>query len=229
MEYDTRGRLLQLTSPDGTVSFIYDGNKGTLNSIIASDNGTLEYGYDGSLPTSTAWGKSVNGTVAIAYNNDLAVSSQTVNGNDTVELSYNDDGQLTGIGSLSINYDAATGMFTGSTIGTVTDAVVSRNEFGEVTDYRATFSGSPIFGTQYTYDRSGRIITKTETVAGQTQSYRYGYDAAGQLTDVWQGGVLTSHYAYDSNGNWLGGIYDTQGKYLRLLLLRENSWFFLRR
>ncbi len=201
LAYNTQGKLIGLQLPEGELTYAYDANTGQLKNIIAPDNGTITNAYDGALPTAVTWAGLIQGKVGVTYNSDFLVDSQSVNDGNKVSYQYNNDGQLTNAGDLSINYDATTGMYTGSTIGNISDAVVSRTEFGEVKNYKVTSNGTNRFETQYTYDALGRIQTKTETVDGQNHAYEYSYDEIGQLTDVKKDGALVGHYEYDSNGN----------------------------
>lgn len=67
-------------------------------------------------------------------------------------------------------------------------------------------------------------MTKTETVNGETHTYRYVYDPnTDELTDVYKDGVSVSHYDYDDNGNRVrytgtsgtfNGTYDDQDRML---------------
>jgi RHS repeat-associated protein len=115
-------------------------------------------------------------------------------------------------------------MMTGSTIGSVSDNV-TYNSFGELQRYHARFSGSTVYSVDYdSRDKLGRIVTKTETVNGETHTYRYVYDPnTDELTDVYKDGALVSHYDYDDNGNrvrYTGtdgtfiGTYDAQDRML---------------
>ena len=104
--------------------------------------------------------------------------------------------------------------------------------FGEVNHYLASYGGSSIFDVQYgERDKLGRIVTKTETVNGESHLYTYSYDAnTDRLTDVYKDGALFSHYDYDANGNRTGyvgssgnvsGTYDNQD---RMLSYGNNSY-----
>ena len=64
-------------------------------------------------------------------------------------------------------------------------------------------------------------MQKVETIGGVTDTYGYGYDAAGRLAQVTRNAVITATYAYDLNGNRLSvttpggtttGTYDDQDR-----------------
>jgi len=93
------------------------------------------------------------------------------------------------------------------------------------THLRACFKRVPPapIGGALTGDKLGRITEQSETLDGSTTVYRYTYDTAGRLTQVWENGSLLSSYTYDSNGNRLSattggttinGTYDDQDRLL---------------
>jgi RHS repeat-associated protein len=61
--------------------------------------------------------------------------------------------------------------------------------------------GGELYDVAYTRDKLGRITEKVETIEGVTTTYGYGYDLAGRLERVSEGGVEVARYQYDSNGN----------------------------
>jgi len=222
-EYDTMGRLMSVVLPDGEIAYSYDPDNSNLINVIAPDNGTITYAYDGSLPTKATWAGTIRGSVEVTYDNFFRVDSQKVNGGNTVTFGYDNDGLLTQAGSLTLSHDQQNGLLTGTSIGNVTDTY-QYNEFGEVSQYRATFGGTILLATSYTMDKLGRISSKTETFNGQTHTYVYTYDAVGQLTEVRKDGILISRYEYDANGNRIsysglnGSVsasYDNQDRMLR--------------
>jgi YD repeat-containing protein len=87
-------------------------------------------------------------------------------------------------------------------LGNATDTWVY-DDFGEVTAYRANYSGSEIFKTQFNYDKLGRVTTKTATAGGTTSTFEYAYHLSARLTEVKKNGSVTATYTYDSNGNRL--------------------------
>ena len=116
--------------------------------------------------------------------------------------------------------DALNGLKTGTTIGNVSDTR-SYSGFAELDSYSATYSGTEFFSTQFTRDKIGRIVNKTETIEGVTNTYVYTRDLAGRLTGVELNGARIAAYSYDPNGNRLSftdpggtiaGTYDAQDR-----------------
>jgi RHS repeat-associated protein len=222
LDYEpTGGRLSSLTAPTGVTSFTYHPTTGTLASIASPGSTTLGYSYDGSLLTGTTWTGPVAGTVSRTYDTDFRVASESVNGGNSITFQYDADSLLTQAGALALTRHPQHGLLAGATLGNVTDGLIY-NTFGELGSYQASYSGSPIFNTQYTRDALGRITQKVETIGGVTETYGYGYDSAGRLTDVTRSGTNVAHYEYDGNGNRLSvtrpgtgtvsGTYDAQDR-----------------
>jgi RHS repeat-associated protein len=74
----------------------------------------------------------------------------------------------------------------------------------------------------------------SETIQGESKTFRYGYDLAGRLEKVWRNDTLISTYVYDSTGNRLvkiapttsdSGTYDVQD---RLLTYSNTSYSYTR-
>ncbi len=61
-------------------------------------------------------------------------------------------------------------------------------------------NGSPAVVWSLTRDDAGRIVAKTETVAGETVDYGYTYDALGHLLSVARDGFVVEQYGYDLSG-----------------------------
>jgi RHS repeat-associated protein len=201
--YDSGGRLSTVTSPRGQASYSYDPTTGSLTSVTAPDGGTLTYSYNGSLLTGSIWAGTIAGAIGYTYNNDFRITSESVNGAQSITFGYDLDGLLTQAGSLTMSRSAQHGLITGTTIGIVTD-MKTYSGFGEISTYQASVSGAPVFRTQFTQDRMGRIVQKVETVNGVSNTYTYEYDAAGRLTDVINNTTLVAHYDYDANSNRIG-------------------------
>src|SRR5262249_22050243 len=87
--------------------------------------------------------------------------------------------------------------------------------------FMAAYSSATLYQTQFTRDLLGRIMTKTETIGGVTDTYTYHYDQAGRLDQVQKNGTVIASYAYDANGNRLSvsrpdgtvtGTYDARDR-----------------
>ncbi|MEP7339705.1 MAG: RHS repeat-associated core domain-containing protein [Acidobacteriota bacterium] len=217
--YDTAGRLQTLTVPNGAYGFSYSGTTGNLSGITAPGSQTLSFAYDGALLTGTTWAGTVAGSVTYAFDNNFRIASQSVNGANTANFTYDNDSLLTGAGALAITRNAQNGLITGTTLNNVADAR-GYNGLAELTSYSASFNATPLYATTYTRDKLGRITQKIETVQGVTNTYDYTYDLAGRLSTVKLNTVTVATYAYDSNSNraslttggTVTGTYDNQDR-----------------
>ncbi|WP_437613827.1 DNRLRE domain-containing protein [Sorangium sp. So ce834] len=222
------GRHTSVTMPlgMGTIEYGYHPTTGNLDSIAGPSGVSVAYGYDGVLLTSRTWTSTGTGTglgaVHWTYDNDLRLASEAVNSGAALSFGYDADGFLTQAGSLTLHWHPQNGLYTGSSVGVISDTVTP-DAYGGVQSYVAQAGGSTLYAVSYTPDALGRIDQRTETILGETHSYDYDYDPAGRLTDVVRDGVLAAHYDYDANGNRLtrtspagteGGTYDDQDRLL---------------
>lgn len=217
--YDGAGRLSAIVSALGTHSYSYDA-VGRLVKITAPDESALTFTYDGALITGVSAMGPVAGTVTYTYNADLHEASESVNG-AAINFGYDADGLLTSAGALTLTRSAENGLLSGTSINTISDSF-AYDQFGAINSYTATAAGTSLFSQSYVRDDAGRIIVKTETFAGATNTTSYGYDTAGRLTNVTSSSGTTT-YAYDDNGNRLSritasgsesGTYDAQDRML---------------
>ncbi len=204
INYDAFGRPVtrKLTSgagPTTTGTFRYDSAGRTTN-VLAASGVNFSYEYDGLLPIAVNWSGPVAGRVARTYDQSLRLASESVNGANTITNSYDNDGLLIGAGSLAVMRDPQHGLPIGRMLGVLNDSLIY-NGFGEVTNYTASASGSPVFSHALSRDGLGRITLKVEAIGGVTDTYTYAYDLAGQLTTVTRNGATTESYAYDARGN----------------------------
>ncbi len=120
----------------------------------------------------------------------------------------------------TLSNDSQNGLLTGTTLGVVSDTYDyipsgQTKGFGELLEYEATSSGTPVFKTVFERDKLGRITKKTETLNNITTNiYDYTYDTAGRLDTVTKNTVLQNTYTYDGNSNRLnnGAVYDNQDR-----------------
>ncbi|MBN1570137.1 MAG: hypothetical protein JXA73_20005 [Acidobacteria bacterium] len=228
--YDDGGRQSAITTPDGQYGYGYD-LAGRVSGISAPNGPALTYMYDGSLPLSESWSGAINGSVSRAFNNNFWVTSQSINGSNTVSFNYDNDGLLIGAGGMTLARDPQNGLLTGTALGQISDSW-SYNGFGEPATYNAAVNGNAVFAVTYTRDKLGRITDKSETMSGSTVAYHYDYSDAGRLTDVLLDGIPASHYEYDGNGNRTmaeysgasySGTYDNQD---RMLAYGPNTYSY---
>jgi RHS repeat-associated protein len=204
------------------LNFFYDPTTGLLDSLSAPGGNAITYTYDGSLPKKTTWSGEVQGSVEVTYDNDFRVTSQKVNGGNSVSFQYDQDGLLETAGGLIITRDTQNGRITGTTLGSITTGQ-SYNSFGELAHFYAVFNADTLFKTLYAQDSLGRITEITETIQGQTRKFNYEYDSAGRLSEMSRNDTLLAVYEYDANGNRLNhytpsatttGTYDSQDRLL---------------
>lgn len=225
LNYDGAGRVASRVITRGSYGYGYNATTGNLASISAPGGVGLAYTYDGSLLTGTTWTGPIAGSVARTYDNNFRVTSLSVNGANSINLTYDNDSLLTGVGTLTLTRDAQNGLLTGTTIGGATGIkdTLSYNSLAEVTAYNAAFNATSLYNVNYARDGIGRITTKTETISGVTTTFTYAYDLAGRLIEVKQNGTTTASYTYDSNSNRLTKVepgsttsytYDAQDRLL---------------
>jgi RHS repeat-associated protein len=221
--YDSTGRLSSLVIPGSTLNFGYDANSGQpLNASVAGGE-AISYSYNGPLLTSSSWSGTVAGSVGYAYNNNFWVTSQTVNGGNSVAYTYDNDGLAKKAGSITVNHNAATGFYTGSTLGHAVDTVAYDKVFGEPTAHIAKFGTAILYKANYKRDAIGRLVSLKDTIGGVVTTYTYAYDKTGRLTSVKSGTKTIATYTYDSNSNRLSvttpsgtvsATYDAQDRLL---------------
>lgn len=210
------GRIDHLVLGSGpTLTYTYAPNHGLPTTVVSTTGDNLQFGYQGSCTTNTTWSGTITGSVSRTLNADFLPASQSVNG-APIAYTYDRDLLLTQAGNLSVSRDPATGLITGTSLGSVTD----QRQFdgrGLLTNYVARVSGTSFWSVALAYDLIDRLTNKVETVGGTTRILRYAYDGAGRLQQVWQNGALAATYTYDANGNRLTrnaetATYDAQDR-----------------
>ena len=183
--YDTHDNLISATDASGTTFFTYD-SADRLTKVAYPNGEWLAYTYNAAgqrVQTTTQTGYAVN------YQYDaLGRLSQLTDANANLIASY--------------GYDAA-GRLASQKNGNDTSTIYSYDADGRTTGI-ANYApdGSVQSFNDYTYNAQSLPIIMT-TVAG---TFRYGYDADGQLTSVQTPAGDTITYQYDAAGNRIGVV-----------------------
>ncbi len=223
----TTGRPNAVAFDRGTLTMGYSPTTGQLTSLTAPGGIGQSFTYDGMLPTTVTWTGPVAGSVGVGYNADFRVTSQTVNGANSIVFGYDRDGLLTAAGGLGLKRASQTGFLERDSIGATGSHVLGvwgYDPKGALQSYSTSYTGTgggTLFQTSYVRDSLARITELTETVQGTTSVLAFTYDSAGRLETVRRNGTLTATYRYDQNGNRLdvttaGGVvsgsYDAQDR-----------------
>jgi RHS repeat-associated protein len=253
---DSAGRLDTVAIPGGLIDYDYysastPSGAGKTSDVHGPYGTDLHFTYDGMLATGMTWSGDVSGSVTWAYNSDFNKILETVSGasgSAQAVFGYDDDQLLTcvspttcspaGSDALRLTRHSQHGLITRIRLGSTTEDL-TYNTLGELAQQTTTYTGVTPAVVDVTYhstsaprDALGRIVKKTETIGGTTNTFEYTYDTLRRLTDVTLNGTLAEHFVYDTNGNrTLGtntaagtsytGTYDTQDR-----LLTYGPWTF---
>ena len=193
--YDTI-RLTQIQTPEGNIDYTYLCS--TKIESITKGTQSITFGYDGKLVTSEAFSGTLNQSLVYTYNNDFNVTGFTYAG-ASVAYGYDNDGLLTTAGAYSISRNANSGLPENVTGGAL-NMDQGFNGYGELSTQNMRVNGNAVVEWSLTRDDNGRITDKTETIAGLTSNYVYGYDPMGRLETVTKDGALVESYGYDLDG-----------------------------
>ena len=168
--------------------------------------GTAEtdaFTYDGAQTTGIAVGGSAQGAFTYGYDDDgLLTSVKLVSGAQTVSaaLTRDEDGMLTGDGAYTIARGGPDGAPSAIAGGGLAEALTQDGQ-GRLKTRALTVGGTQRYRVELTYDATGAVAHRVESVGGATHAYDYRYDAAGRLTEVDRDGAPAERYAYDADGN----------------------------
>lgn len=228
--YNLDRQLTQISRPDGqNINFNYDLITGLLSNVT-SNFGNVVYTYSHERPKTISYNglffdlDYIGDTVSSIELKDNSmntlyfyerspdstqgerVGSETINGGSlssvakTINYSYDDDGYLTKVGDLELQFNSPNGQLEQTKLSNIRDYYYY-NSFGEIRAYKAKFQNTEIYSYNLVRDGIGRITQKVETLNNVTSTFDYVYDSAGRLTQVSTNGVVTSTYGYDYNSN----------------------------
>jgi RHS repeat-associated protein len=215
-EYNAGGdRLEKIVSPRGDTSFGYNTVNGLVAEIEEPDGQKLNFEYEGVLLKRTIWTGEVNGSVERIYDENFRVKTLSVNGENPIEYTYDDDNLLVQVGEMTITRDPESGRELTTRLGNVTTER-TYTPFGEPETYTTKFAESEIYFERYAYNKLGWITDLERRQNGWNENLHYEYDQRGRLEEVWRDGSLESSYTYDDNSNRLsytGPLGNATGTY----------------
>jgi RHS repeat-associated protein len=193
------GKLQSTSSPEGAVYYTY--NCGSKVSQISKGSDRLNYLWDGDLLLKETSVGIANNQIGFSYNNDFRLTGLSYGG-ATTTLGYDADGLLSAINGYSLGYSAFNTLLESKSDGTH-NASYQHNGYGEVTQASAGVAGHAGYSYQLSYNNSGKISDKIETLNGVSTTDHYTYDAKGRLIEVSRNSSVIESYGYDANGNRL--------------------------
>ncbi|WP_150255390.1 RHS repeat-associated core domain-containing protein [Nocardiopsis deserti] len=202
LEFDNRGRQTSATDQVGNTR----SQTWTANSDVATTTDALQasvtYTHDEfnnligiELPTGAATSVGFADTA-----NPAKPTSVTTPDGDTLEMSYNDAGNLTSAVQEEMDIEVADIAYHSNGL---VDEVIDAN--GNTTDYSYDRAGNmtamdepgPMGTTEYGYDALSRVTSVTD---GNGVRLEYGYDRLDRIVSISQGGDLLQAIDYDGNG-----------------------------
>jgi len=222
VKYDNSGALNAILTEQGDYAFGFNNITGVLHSIETPENNVIQLSYSGSIPTSIQWVGDINATMDVTVDSNGRPNAELVNGENTINYSYDKDGMIVNAGSMLIQRDTNTGLANKYRIGTLLTEF-EHNQFSELVENRVVRQGEVLYSDVLVRDKLSRITKKTEIILGVSNTYEYLYDIQGRLQVTTKNSVETTTYEYDDNGNRtlktglagnFAGSYDSQDRQL---------------
>jgi RHS repeat-associated protein len=222
--YDAFGRLVRTDdSTDGTTRYAFDadGRLIQIDRSAATDHSVVNFAYDAATGrmTRTWTSKDASGSDAIT---DTRYAYDKLGRIIRVSLVERDDVALSGGGEQTrYVYDAAG--YTdhqlssnGVTVETDYDALgrlQSLTHFKDANSDGHRDAGEALVASfEYGYDKAGKRTSAIETIDGQTQTFRWEYDALDRVIGEQYAGPLgnyTTRFTFDLSSNRLSAAKDT--------------------
>ena len=165
----------------------------------------LAFSYNGGLITGMTATGAAPASVAYTFGNDFVVTNMNLtSGVDTVTaaLTRDQDGILTGYGPYTLTRAGPGGALSAISDGTPnTSTAYGYDALGRKSARSHKVNNLDVYALQLSFDVTGRIAGKSETIGGTVYTQAYTYDVDGQLTNVTRNGAAAEHYNYDVNGN----------------------------
>jgi len=209
------GRLTDIEYDEGSVALSYTDGTSRPSEITATPDAgpahTLAFDHDGFLLTGLAATGAADGEYTFHHNHDLQVQSVLfASGGLThvTDLAYDDDGLVVERGPFGVVRLGPAGA-PSVIMGGGAMLSYGYDDLGRTSSRRNTAALGEVYDLDLEFAADGRIVQRTETVAGTTHVYEYGHDLDGQLTALYRDGVLHQAWTYDVNGNRISGACGT--------------------
>lgn len=219
--YDAESFPATLSSPAGTVEWHRDAigradrvhlsrgdfqlHRDALGRVVrASGPDGASYGvdYDGPIATGYHIRGPATADVTVEYDALLRASRVSVGG-EPIELAFDQDMLLAGMGDVSLTRDPITGRFSSTEIDGVR-CTVTHDGYGMEESRRCVRGATLLFDEQLTRDGLGRVATSAMRLMAEpvrTSSVAFAED--GRLESIAVGGTEVEHYRQHPNGGWL--------------------------
>ncbi|KYG64162.1 hypothetical protein AZI85_17440, partial [Bdellovibrio bacteriovorus] len=208
--FRSNGRLNSISSADRTLFYDYFPNSSLVKSVVGNNGIKTSYDYlGGSLVGETQQDENKISKVNIIRNIDGSINSTTVASDFLIKpfvLSHEYNGDLlpTRSGEQFFTYYSGNGRLKETSLKNIRDER-KYDSYGDLIEYEVFVdkdgTSTKIFSYQLSRDVFGRIISKTETISGNTNYFEYQYDNFARLVSVLRNGKITERYEYDVNGN----------------------------
>ena len=214
--YNARGELIQISTPEGSINYAYDGKTGAKTRVWTL-NSDIRYTYDamnrlktvaihkrngvelGTPEVTTYDYTKIGSRASVSMPNGITTSYQYDSLNRLTNLTHKKADTL--IASYTYNL-LSTGRR--SAVTEVTPEGTSQINYTYDNLYRLTSetrTGVNSFTANYTYDINSNRTQKVETVNGITETINYEYNANDQLLSEVSSANGTTVYTYDVNGS----------------------------
>ncbi|MGH1518077.1 RHS repeat-associated core domain-containing protein [Chryseobacterium sp. JK1] len=200
---DALGNVISSTDKGGTIQFSYNAAGEQIKAQYAENIVSTTYDHWG---RKSEFNDPSNGLYKYEYDG-LGQPKKTISPKGTKEYTYNNFGQLVAQKELSTTDG---GQATNKTIA------VTYNNKGMITGKSGTVKGQQ-FGTQFTYDPQGRIVSSTENSNGRTYTQKgITYDNKGRMMsyekELLSSGIITKVVIENLYSTWNGELYQVKDK-----------------
>jgi RHS repeat-associated protein len=210
--YDGGGRVSGETTASAVAAFGYVGTTERVGATSWDPTGPgttqgLTYQYDGLRTTRMTFTGPGAGQVQVGYDDEFKVDALTITSgvdNVSLPLAHDADGWITGYGGFTFTRGGPAGAATEISDGTGTQTL-TYDQYGDWDQRTTTVDGTTVYDIDLVRDDDGRVVQKTETTPGGTDTTTYSYDPDGRLRNVVASDASSRVYTYDANGNPVSG------------------------